>query len=97
MRALTIAQWHAITKAGGGGKQKCNILPMMGAAKGGQRLVLRSVKGSDQQLEAKAAGNESVDGRTIAYDDESRWQTMTQQPTNNVSSKRRAGAGKKTA
>ena len=47
------------------------------------------VEAVEDNLSAKAAGNESVDGRMTACDDEiERW-TTTQQPTN----KRRRGSG----
>ncbi len=43
----------------------------------------------EDNLSAKAAGKESVDGRMTACDDEIGWRGKTQQPTN----KRRCGGG----
>jgi hypothetical protein len=48
----------------------------------------------EDNLSAKAAGNESVDGRMTACDDEIGWRTTTQQPTNK---RRRGGGGSATA
>ena len=43
--------------------------------------------GGGQRLTEKGAGNESVDGRMTACDDESGWRKTTQQPTNEGISK----------
>jgi hypothetical protein len=52
--------------------------------------AVAAVEVAEDNLSAKAAGNESVDGRMTACDDEiGRW-TTTQQPTNE---RRRDGGG----
>jgi hypothetical protein len=43
--------------------------------------------GNGQRLAAKVASNESIDGCMMACNDNSGWQTTTQQPTNDQSSK----------
>jgi hypothetical protein len=67
-----------------------------GSSKGGQRLVSRPPEGSGQWLASKATNNESVDGCTTVCNDESGWQTIMQQTTNEGSSKGWAGAGDET-
>jgi hypothetical protein len=41
-----------------------------------------AVEAVEDNLSAKAAGNESVDGRMTACNGKIRWRTTTQQPTN---------------
>ncbi len=41
-----------------------------------------AVEAVEDNLSAKAAGNESVDGRMTAWDDKIGWRTTTQEPTN---------------
>ncbi len=55
---------------------------------GGQAAV--AVAAVEDNLSAKAAGNESVDGRMTACDDKIRRQTTMQQPTNE---RQRGGGG----
>ena len=45
-------------------------------------VAVAGVEALEDNLSAKAAGNNSVDGRMTACDDEIRWRTTTQQPTN---------------
>ncbi len=51
---------------------------------------MAAVKAVEDNLSAKAAGNESVDGRMMACDDKIGWRTTNQQPTNE---RRRGGGG----
>ena len=52
--------------------------------------AVAAVEAGEDNLLVKAAGNESVDGRMTACDDEIRRRTTTQQPTNE---RRRDGGG----
>jgi hypothetical protein len=59
-----------------------------------RRTAVAAVEAVEDNLSAKAAGNESVDGHMTACDDEIGWQTTTQQPTNE---RRRGGGSSATA
>ncbi len=74
-------------KTSGIGEQQYNNQPTTGAAKSGLQFVSRPHEGSDQQLVSIAAGNKSVNGPMTVCDDKSGWRTITQQLTNNGSSK----------
>ena len=52
--------------------------------------AVAAVEAGEDNLSVKAAGNESVDGRMTACDDEIGQRTTTQQPTNQ---RRRDGGG----
>jgi len=52
--------------------------------------VVAAVEGVEDNLSAKAAGNDSIDGPMTACDDRIGWRTTTQQPTNE---RRRGGGG----
>ena len=52
-----------------------------------------AVEAVEDNISAKAAGNESADGRMMACDEEIGWRTTTQQPTNE---RRRCGGGSAT-
>ncbi len=56
--------------------------------------AVAAVEAVEDNLSAKVAGNESVDGRMTACDDEIGWRTTTQQPTNQ---RQRCGGGGATA
>ena len=60
-----------------------------GGCGGPAAAVVAAVEAVEDNLSAKAAGNESVDGRMTACDDEIGRRTTTQQPTNE---RRRGGA-----
>jgi hypothetical protein len=53
--------------------------------------AVAAVEAVEDNLSAKAAVNESVDGRMTAYDDEIGRRTTTQQPTNEAARQREVG------
>jgi hypothetical protein len=58
------------------------------SSKGRRWLVMRPSEGSGQRLVAKACGNTSIDGHTMARDDKSGWWQWT--PCNNLPTTRAA-------
>jgi hypothetical protein len=76
-KALMIAHWRAMTKAGSSGGKQRNDQPTMGAAKGRWQLVLGPPEGSSLQLALKVTKNKSVDRCTTACNDKTgQWTTM---------------------
>ena len=53
-----------------------------GGCGGPAAAAVAAVEAVEDNLSAKVASNESVDGRMTACDDEIGWRTTTQQPTN---------------
>jgi hypothetical protein len=59
--------------------------------------AVAAVEAAEDNLEVKAAGNKSVDGRMTACNDEIGWRTTTQQPTNERQRDGGGGGGSATA